>query len=64
MHLAVFNNHFGVVQFLIPLGVVNVRDGDGCTPLHIASGNGNKKIAEILLQNGSNVNEANEDILF
>jgi len=40
---------------------VDVRDGDGFTPLHHASYNGLMEMVSILLERGADVNAAAED---
>lgn len=47
---------------LLRLGAnVNVRDVGDWTPLHIAVGEGEEKIAELLIQHGANVNAVTKE---
>jgi ankyrin repeat protein len=48
--------NLNLVRDLINLGIINVQDEDGCTPLHWAAGEGSVEIARILIDAGANVN--------
>lgn len=51
-----------VVQFLIKNGVdVNLKNGDGATPLHSAAFLGRVDVAKLLLENGADVKARNND---
>ena len=51
-----------VVQFLIENGVdVNLKNGDGATPLHSAVFLGRVDVAKLLLENGADVKARNND---
>ena len=51
-----------VVQFLIENGVdVNLKNGDGATPLHSAAFLGRVDVAKLLLENGADVKARNND---
>lgn len=51
-----------VVQFLIDNGVeVNIKSGDGATPLHSAAFLGRVDVAKLLLENGADIKARNND---
>ena len=55
LHLAVKNDHFTMVKFLVENGIsINAEDEGGNTALHFASLNGKKDIVKFLLENGAN----------
>ncbi len=59
LHKAAEKDHFEIVKLLIEKGAdVNIADNGGNTPLHHAK---SKKVAELLLTNGANINAKNED---
>ena len=41
--------------------LIDARDTDGSTPLHCATWKGQEKVAELLLQEGANVNAVNQN---
>ena len=51
-----------VVQLLIENGVdVNIKSGDGATPLHSAAFLGRVDVAKLLLENGADIKARNND---
>jgi hypothetical protein len=62
LHIAVFNGHKDVVEFLLANKAdVNARAKNGSTPLHLAAGKGNKEIVELLLANKAELNAVDND---
>ncbi|GAB6033203.1 hypothetical protein CHUAL_012808 [Chamberlinius hualienensis] len=60
LHYCVMHRNCRLVQLLLASGcLVNVRDDNGDTPLHIATRTGEVAIMELLLQYGANTNYPN-----
>lgn len=60
LHYCVMYRSYGLVELLLSYGcLVNLRDDNGDTPLHIAARTGEIKIIDILLRHGANVNFPN-----
>ena len=61
LHDATRNGDFSIVQTLLNTGVnVNEKNKDGWTPLHIAASKNHRKIVELLIDNGAEVNSTGE----
>ncbi len=57
LHQAAFNNHIGIVKYLLSNGAsTTAQDISGATPLHGAVRYGNIDIARLLIENGASVN--------
>ncbi len=62
LHIAAFNNHKEVVEFLLANKAdVNAKATNGSTPLHLAAAKGNKVIVELLLVNKADINATDND---
>jgi ankyrin repeat protein len=63
LHLAVENNHYQVIEFLIKLGAdVNAPGRElGMTPLHRAATKGLADAADCLISNGANIDAKNKN---
>ena len=57
LHIAAFNNRHLIAEKLIVKGaMVNAKDKNGGTPLHVAGPLGHNKIVELLINNGAELN--------
>jgi hypothetical protein len=57
LHVAAFNDHKDVAEFLLANKAdVNAKAKNGSTPLHLAAAKGNKDIVELLLANKADIN--------
>ena len=57
LHIAALNNRYLIAQQLIAKGaMVNTKDKNGGTPLHVAGPLGHDKIVELLINNGAEMN--------
>jgi hypothetical protein len=62
LHVAAFNDHKDVAEFLLANKAdVNAKAKNGSTPLHLAAAKGNKDIVELLLANNADVNALDND---
>lgn len=61
IHEAVKNGDFAKVKILLEKNnkIVNLKDSNNNTPLHIAADGGYKEIAELLVENGAEINAKN-----
>ncbi|KAI1323268.1 Oxysterol-binding protein-domain-containing protein [Xylariaceae sp. FL0255] len=61
LHLAIQCAEYDVVEYIISNGAgyidINARDKDGCTPLHIAAGQGRANVVRLLLEQ-KDINDA------
>jgi len=56
LHVAAFNDHKGVVEYLLAHKAdVNAKSKNGSTPLHLAAAKGNKEIVELLLAHNAQI---------
>jgi hypothetical protein len=62
LHMAAFNGHKDVAEFLLANKAdVNARAKNGSTPLHLAAAKGNKDVVELLLANKAEINALDND---
>jgi hypothetical protein len=62
LHVAAFNDHKDVAEFLLANKAdVNAKAKNGSTPLHLAAAKGNKDIVELLLANKADINALDND---
>jgi hypothetical protein len=62
LHIAAFNDHKDVAEFLLANKAdVNAKSKNGSTPLHLAAARGNKDIVELLLANKAEINALDND---
>jgi ankyrin repeat protein len=62
LHIAAFNDHKDVAEFLLTNKAdVNAKAKNGSTPLHLAAAKGNKDIVELLLANKADINAVDND---
>jgi len=62
LHVAAFNDHKDVAEFLLANKAdVNAKAKNGSTPLHLAAAKGYKDIVELLLANKADVNALDND---
>jgi hypothetical protein len=62
LHIAVFNGHKDVAEFLLANKAdVNAKAKNGSTPLHLAAAKGDKDMVELLLTNKADVNAVDND---
>lgn len=62
LHIAVFNGHKDVAEFLLAHKAdVNAKSKNGSTPLHLAAAKGDKEIVELLLANKAEINALDND---
>lgn len=62
LHIAAFNDHKDVVEFLLANKAdVNAKAKNGSTPLHLAAAKGNKDIVEVLLANKADINATDNE---
>ncbi|MGD0546393.1 MAG: ankyrin repeat domain-containing protein [Terracidiphilus sp.] len=62
LHIAAFNDHKVVAEFLLANKAdVNAKAKNGSTPLHLAAAKGNKDIVELLLANKAEINALDND---
>jgi len=62
LHMAAFNDHKDVAEFLLANKAdVNAKAKNGSTPLHLATARGNKDIVELLLANKADINALDND---
>ncbi|MFZ1084015.1 MAG: ankyrin repeat domain-containing protein [Terracidiphilus sp.] len=62
LHIAAFNDHKDVAEFLLASKAdVNAKAKNGSTPLHLAAAKGNKDIVELLLANKADINAVDNE---
>jgi hypothetical protein len=62
LHIASFNGHKDVVEFLLASKAdVNAKSKNGSTPLHLAAARGNKEIVEVLLANKAEIDAVDNE---
>jgi hypothetical protein len=62
LHIAAFNDHKDVAEFLLANKAdVNAKAKNGSTPLHLAAAKGNKDIVELLLDNKAETNAVDNE---
>ena len=61
LHRCIEHHRLCMVEYLLTKDALQLRDASGNLPLHIAAGNGDTAITEILIQKGADVNAANNE---
>jgi hypothetical protein len=62
LHIAAFNNHKGIAEYLLAHKAdVNAKSKNGSTPLHLAAAKGNKEIVELLLAHNAEIDAVDNE---